>query len=76
MWFWGGNTPFGRKREEFVRSLKKGRRVFLIKFGQVGEVARIYKKKGRLSVRMGRMTVETGFDDVSWVNQHGRHVDA
>ena len=69
------HTPFGRRREEFVRGLKKGRRVFLIKFGKEGEVARIYKSKGRLSVRMGKVTVETGFDDVSWVNQLGRPVD-
>ena len=52
------------------------RRVFVIQFGREGEVTRIHKEKRRLKVRVGKIDVETDFDGVSWVNEHGRPVQS
>ena len=69
------HTPFGEKRRAFAAGLKKGRKVFLIHFGQEGRIARVHRNKERLTVQLGRLVVETGFDDVSWLNEQGRPLD-
>jgi len=68
------HTPFGEKRQAFASGLKKGKRVFVIKFGREGQVSRVNRNKERLTIQLGRVVVETGFDDVSWVNEQGRPV--
>jgi DNA mismatch repair protein MutS2 len=61
------HTSFEEKRLRFARSLKKGRKVYLISMGREGEVVRINKSRRRLTVKIDKMDVETGFDNVSWI---------
>ncbi len=64
-------TPFLERRRAFARSLSKGKRVFLLSFEREGIVTRINKEKEKLTVRVGEVSVDTDFDDVTWIRAEG-----
>jgi DNA mismatch repair protein MutS2 len=61
------HTPFGERRRAFARSLSKGKRVWVISFEREGVVTRINKEKEKLTVRVGEVSVDTDFDNVTWI---------
>jgi DNA mismatch repair protein MutS2 len=61
-------TPLARKREAFIRKLKKEDWVYIPRFRQKGRVARIHRENRTVSVRIGSMALEVPFEDVSWVD--------
>jgi DNA mismatch repair protein MutS2 len=61
------HTPFAERRRAFARSLSKGKRVFVVSFEREGVVTRVNKEKERLTVKVGDVSLETGFDDVTWI---------
>lgn len=65
------HTPFEQKRRDFAQKLKRGAYVYVVSLGQVGEVVKIQRDKGKLSVACGPLTIDTTFDNVSWVETKG-----
>ncbi len=61
-------TPLGERREQFARSLKKGDEVFVPKFRENATVRKIDKGGRKLTLLLGGISVEIGFDDVSWLD--------
>ena len=60
-------TPLGKKREKFVRSLKKGDEVYVPKFRDRATVRKIDKGGRLLTVLLNGLSLEISFDDVSWI---------
>ena len=60
-------TPFASRRREFLKDLKRYDKVFVPRFGQVCRIEKLNRAEERLSIRLGAVTMEIGFDDVSWV---------
>lgn len=65
------HTPFAERRRAFARNLVKGARAYVVSFGREGIVTRINKSRERLTVKIGGVDVETGFDDISWIETPG-----
>jgi len=62
-------TPLAKKREEFIRSLRKEDWVYIPKFRQKARVARVSRDQRTVSVRIGAMSLEVPFEEVSWVER-------
>jgi dsDNA-specific endonuclease/ATPase MutS2 len=60
-------TPFADRRRSFLKDLKKHDRVFVPRYGQVCRVEKMNRGDERLTVRVGSVSMEIGFDDISWV---------
>ena len=60
-------TSLGKKRRAFIETLKKGDRVWVPKFEQYGFVRKFHRGDEKISVEVGKMTMEIAYDDVSWV---------
>jgi DNA mismatch repair protein MutS2 len=60
-------TPLGERREEFIRTLKKGNLVALPRFKTKGRIKRIRKKDREVVVTVGGMEMTVPFEDISWV---------
>ncbi|HYC78870.1 MAG TPA: endonuclease MutS2, partial [Planctomycetota bacterium] len=55
------------RRRELLADLKKDDPVFVPRFGQICRVRKMNRAEERLTVAVGAMTFEIGFDDVSFV---------
>ena len=55
------------RRREFIGSLKKHDQVYVPKLSQVCRVTRIHRAEEKLQVKVGNLTMELEFDDISWV---------
>ncbi len=60
-------TPFQERRRSFLKDLKKYDEVYVPKYQQIARIEKMNRAEERLSVKIGAMTLEIGFDDVSWV---------
>ncbi len=60
-------TSFAARRREFARGLKKGKPVWVVSFEREGVVTKINKEKERVTVRLGDVTLETDFQNVTWL---------
>jgi DNA mismatch repair protein MutS2 len=59
--------PFAERRRAFLKDLRKHDLVYVPRFGQVCRIERLNRSEERLSVRLGAVSMEIGFDDVSWL---------
>jgi DNA mismatch repair protein MutS2 len=60
-------SSLGRRREQFVGELKKGFVVYVPRFRRRGDVLKIDRKRRLLTVKLGDLTLELPFDEVSWL---------
>ena len=60
-------SSVGKKRRELIESLKKGDKVFVPRFGQECSVKKIRRSDERMTVMVGNLAMEIGFDEVSWL---------
>lgn len=63
------HTAFEQKRREFAVKLRKGELVYVVSLAQVGEVVQVKRDKGKIKVACGALTIETTFDNISWVEK-------
>ncbi|MCZ6782033.1 MAG: hypothetical protein O7G30_01865, partial [Proteobacteria bacterium] len=61
-----GDAALSERRQLFLDGLKKGDFVWLPRYKKRCQVARIYKKRRSLTVRLGRNELEVAFDDVTF----------
>jgi DNA mismatch repair protein MutS2 len=60
-------TAFAARRREFLSSLKKHDEVYVPRFGQICRIEKLHRRDERLSVKVGGISMQIDFDDVSWV---------
>ena len=58
---------FADRRREFLRDLKKHDEVYVPRFGQVCRIEKLQRREERLTVKVGAISMQIAFDDVSWV---------
>jgi len=58
---------FKERRRAFLRKVKRYDKVYIPRFEQVGTVVKLNRAEERLLVRLGGVSMEIAFDDVSWV---------
>ncbi|MEE2713745.1 MAG: hypothetical protein VX913_13305 [Planctomycetota bacterium] len=58
---------FADRRREFLRHLKKYDEVYVPRFGQICRIEKLQRSEERLSVKVGGISMQIDFDDVSWV---------
>jgi DNA mismatch repair protein MutS2 len=61
-----GGAALSDRRASFLAALKKGELVWLPKFKKRVQVARIYKEKRELDVKLGARELRVSFDDVTF----------
>jgi dsDNA-specific endonuclease/ATPase MutS2 len=61
-----GGAALSDRRASFLTALKKGDQVWLPKFKKRVQVARIYKEKRELDVKLGARDLRVSFDDVTF----------
>jgi DNA mismatch repair protein MutS2 len=64
-------TPFAARRRELLRELKKNDHVYVPRFERVCRVEKLNRKDERLTVKVGDVSMEIAFDDVSWLRPPG-----
>jgi DNA mismatch repair protein MutS2 len=60
-------SSLGRRREKYVAEIRKGHFVYVPRFRRRGEVVRVDRRRRMFGVRLGDLTMEVGFDEVSWL---------
>lgn len=58
---------FAARRREFLSTLKKHDEVYVPRFGQICRIEKLQRSDERLSVKVGGISMQIDFDDVSWV---------
>lgn len=58
-------SPLNEHRKRFLKSLRPGDPVKLIKMNEVGRVKRVLKKSDRVEVEVRRLAVTVGVDDIA-----------
>ncbi|MAG54886.1 MAG: endonuclease MutS2 [Planctomycetes bacterium] len=60
-------TSFATRRREFLAGLKKHDEVYVPRYGQICRIEKVQRADERLTVRVGGISMQISFDDVSWV---------
>lgn len=58
---------FASRRREFLAALKKHDEVYVPRYSQICRIEKLQRSEERLTVRVGGISMQIGFDDVSWV---------
>ena len=58
---------FAMRRREFLAALKKHDEVYVPRYAQICRIEKLQRSDERLTVRVGGISMQIGFDDVSWV---------
>jgi DNA mismatch repair protein MutS2 len=58
---------FAERRREFLSGLKKYDEVYVPRFGQICRIEKLQRATERLTVKVGGISMQIAFDDVSWV---------
>lgn len=58
---------FAARRREFLANLKKHDEVYVPRFGQICRIEKLQRSDERLTVKVGGLSMQIDFDDVSWV---------
>ncbi|HMS16118.1 MAG TPA: hypothetical protein PKA37_04700 [Planctomycetota bacterium] len=64
---------FSERRREFLAGLKRYDQVWVPKFSQACRIEKFNRSEERLSVKVGELLMEIGFDDISWVTPPSAH---
>lgn len=62
-------SAFAERRRAFLSGLKRHDHVWVPRFGQTCRIEKLDRKGERLTVRVGLMSMDVGFDDVTFLDQ-------
>lgn len=60
-------TSVGKRRREFIAGLKKQDEIWVPRLGQVCTIRKFNRGEELITVKVGNMTMEIAYDDVSWL---------
>ena len=61
-------SSLGKKRREHIESLKKDDQVYVPRFGAFCRIAKFHRDEERLTVLVGKLPTEIGYDEISWLD--------
>ena len=62
------DSSLGKKRREHIETLKKDDQVFVPRFGAFCRIAKFHRDEERLTVLVGKLPTEIGYDEISWLD--------
>jgi DNA mismatch repair protein MutS2 len=62
-------AAFAERRREFLQGLKRHDHVWVPRFGQTCRIEKLDRKSERLTVRVGAISMDVGFDDITFLDQ-------
>jgi DNA mismatch repair protein MutS2 len=60
-------TSIHRRRRQFAHSIRKDQAVYVPKFGKLCTVKKVDRARETVTVEVGKMRIEVGFEEISWL---------